>query len=239
MTDAIGFLSFTEVTDPAAHPAYNAWHQLDHQPEQFSVPGVRFGQRWVSTPACRRARAASGPEARRRPVRDPLPDGAALHRDARRLLGPGAGASRRRAVLRIRRSLLNGPFAVADMRAAAGVAIQPQLLPFRPSRGLYVSVERREARPAPTSWTRRRPGRSRRRLAPRRRTVGSNGTDGTSPDGRRPSATSTSTRSSRRSSRRRSKASHAGGAQADARRAVRDDHAVAVGLVQSPADAPS
>ena len=50
----IGFFSFTEITDPAEHRSYNEWHQLDHMPEQFPLPGVVFGQRWVSTPACRR-----------------------------------------------------------------------------------------------------------------------------------------------------------------------------------------
>jgi len=33
----LGFFSFTEVTDPSAHEAYNAWHQLDHLPEQFTI----------------------------------------------------------------------------------------------------------------------------------------------------------------------------------------------------------
>ena len=49
----IGFFSFTEVTDPGAHRAYNEWHQFDHLPEQFSIDGIVFGQRWVYTPACR------------------------------------------------------------------------------------------------------------------------------------------------------------------------------------------
>ena len=30
----LGFFSFTEVTDPGQHRAYNEWHQLDHMPEQ-------------------------------------------------------------------------------------------------------------------------------------------------------------------------------------------------------------
>ena len=53
----IGFFSFTEITDPTKHRAYNEWHQLDHMPEQFPIRGVAYGQRWVSTPACRDARA--------------------------------------------------------------------------------------------------------------------------------------------------------------------------------------
>ena len=54
-----GFFSFTEVTDPKEHRAYNEWHQLDHLPEQFPLRGIAFGQRWVSTPACAAARAST------------------------------------------------------------------------------------------------------------------------------------------------------------------------------------
>ena len=37
----VGFFSFTEITDPAAHREYNEWHQLDHMPEQFPMRGAR------------------------------------------------------------------------------------------------------------------------------------------------------------------------------------------------------
>ena len=48
----VGFFSFTEITDPSEHRAYNEWHQLDHMPEQLPLRGVAYGARWVSTPAC-------------------------------------------------------------------------------------------------------------------------------------------------------------------------------------------
>ncbi len=57
----IGFFSFTEITDPAEHRTYNEWHMLDHMPEQYPLDGVAYGQRWVSTPACRAARLVSEP----------------------------------------------------------------------------------------------------------------------------------------------------------------------------------
>ena len=47
------FFSFPEVTDPRRHRDYNAWHQLDHLPENLALPGVLHGERWVRTPACR------------------------------------------------------------------------------------------------------------------------------------------------------------------------------------------
>ena len=86
MKIAFGFFSFTEITDPAEHHAYNEWHQLDHLPEQFPLAGIVYGQRWVSTPACRAARAVSEPDARSDPLRHLLPDGRADRGDARRLL---------------------------------------------------------------------------------------------------------------------------------------------------------
>ena len=48
----VGFITLTEVTSEGDHRDYNAWHQLDHLPEQFSIPGVVCGQRWVLRPAC-------------------------------------------------------------------------------------------------------------------------------------------------------------------------------------------
>lgn len=39
--------------------AYLEWHGLDHLPEQYRIAGMRNGTRWVSTPECRAARAAS------------------------------------------------------------------------------------------------------------------------------------------------------------------------------------
>ncbi len=49
------FFSFPEVLDPARHRDYNAWHQLDHLPQNRALPGVRHGERWVRTPRCREA----------------------------------------------------------------------------------------------------------------------------------------------------------------------------------------
>jgi hypothetical protein len=60
----VGFFSLSdrgESDEDADDGAYLAWHQLDHMPEQYQLPGVVHGQRWVSNEACRAARvAASG-----------------------------------------------------------------------------------------------------------------------------------------------------------------------------------
>jgi hypothetical protein len=134
----LGFFSFTEVTDPSAHEAYNAWHQLDHLPEQFTIEGITFGQRWVRSPRCRQAETASG---------------SLLHefhymtlyllRDEQVIPEFFALAERLYALdrfFRARRALLSGPFPVVGQWAAPRVAVSPGAIPFRPAHGVHVVV---------------------------------------------------------------------------------------------------
>jgi hypothetical protein len=137
----VGFFSFTEITDPDEHRSYNEWHQLDHMPEQFPLRGIAFGQRWVSTPACRSARAVSGERLDAihyvtlylvtEPVEQTLSEfvewGRELHRRGR--------------FHQHRRALLSGPFAVRDTAVAPRVLISAAAVPYRPHRGVYVTVE--------------------------------------------------------------------------------------------------
>jgi len=139
----IGFFSFTEVTDPAEHRSYNEWHQLDHMPEQYPIPGVVFGQRWVSTPDCRRARAVAA---------DAL---APIHYMTLYLMGEPLDATLqefRHLGRRLhtegrfhqhRRSRLSGPFAVTGMVAARRVLVSAEAVPYRPNLGVYVVVRER------------------------------------------------------------------------------------------------
>ncbi len=134
----LGFFSFTEVTDPSAHEAYNAWHQLDHLPEQFTIEGITFGQRWVRSPRCRDAQAATSE------LLDPfhymtlylmrddgcLPEFFALAKELH--------AKDR--FFRARKALVSGPFEVVGRWAAPRVAVSGGAVPFRPSHGVYVVV---------------------------------------------------------------------------------------------------
>src|SRR5262245_41529774 len=141
MKIAYGFFSFTEITDPAQHRAYNEWHQLDHLPEQYPLTGIVHGQRWVSTPACRAARAVNGPGLdpvhyvtcylMAEPIEETLDDFFALGGELRRLDRFFAA----------RHAHLTGPFAVADAIAAPGALVSDAAVPFRPNRGVYVVVE--------------------------------------------------------------------------------------------------
>src|SRR5579862_5180869 len=141
MKTAYGFFSFTEVTDPAEHRSYNEWHQLDHLPEQFPLPGIVYGQRWVSTPACRAARVASDPALdpihyvtcylMAEPIEQTLDDFFAL----------GAELHRLDRFHEKRRAHLTGPFGVVEAAAAPRVLVSAAAVPYRAHRGIYVIVE--------------------------------------------------------------------------------------------------
>jgi hypothetical protein len=137
----VGFFSFTEITDPREHRAYNEWHQLDHMPEQFPLPGVAYGERWVSTPACTRARVANDAPLdavhymtlylMTEPVDETL----------RAFYDLGGHLRSLGRFHRHRRSHLSGPFRVLDTAASARVLVSAEAVPYRPNRGVYVVVE--------------------------------------------------------------------------------------------------
>ena len=54
----VGFFSLSHHSATGDDRPYLRWHQLDHMPEQYQIPGMVLGQRWASTPACRAVRAA-------------------------------------------------------------------------------------------------------------------------------------------------------------------------------------
>ena len=55
----IAFFSISHHSPTGDDRPYLAWHQMDHMPEQYQLPGLLLGQRWVSTPRCRQVRAAT------------------------------------------------------------------------------------------------------------------------------------------------------------------------------------
>jgi hypothetical protein len=137
----VGFFSFTEVTDPKEHHAYNEWHQLDHMPEQYPMPGLAFGQRWVSTPACRQARAVD---------EDPLSPvhymtlylmTAPVSETLTRFMDLGQRLRSLGRFHKHRRSHLSGPFQLLEAHVAGRVLVSAEAIPYRPNLGVYVVVE--------------------------------------------------------------------------------------------------
>ena len=136
-----GFFSFTEITDPSEHRSYNEWHQLDHLPEQYQLDGVVLGERWVASPKCRAQRLATSDLLEptdyvtlylmEEPLETTLSE---FHALGRRLRDDGR-------YHRHRRSLLSGPFEVSARSRSLGVELTSELIPFRPNKGVYVTVE--------------------------------------------------------------------------------------------------
>ncbi len=137
---AAGFFSFTEITNPAAHRAYNEWHMLDHMPEQFPLPGVVFGQRWVLPPSHVGSAIAVAPLDRVHYVTlylmtDPLTS--ALDEFA--ALGASLHATPER-WFEARRSHLAGPWTVASQVRSPSTPIRAEAIPARPHRSVHVQV---------------------------------------------------------------------------------------------------
>jgi hypothetical protein len=137
----LSVLSMAEGSPAGEDAAYLEWHLLDHLPEQYQLDGMRYGQRWASTPACRAARAAESD--RFAPVAhvtqylmgDPA-DGV-----VDRFLDLGAQlAAAGRYSVRLP-SVLLGAFVPTGASAAARVSISPEVVPFRPNTGLYLVLE--------------------------------------------------------------------------------------------------
>lgn len=126
---------------------YLEWHGLDHLPEQYRIPAIRSGTRWVSTPDCRAARAAS---AERFDAVDHLvaylfadPLGAGL--DAFFALGADLRAADRMPC-RLPMVELAG-YELTNLAAARRVLVGADALPWRPARGVYLLIEQGPALP--------------------------------------------------------------------------------------------
>ncbi len=135
-----GFFSFTEVLDHR-HREYNEWHLFDHLPENLKLDGLQWGQRWVATPSLLDRRLFVDDSLRATQyvtlylLTDPLPRvlddfyalGRTLHEQGR--------------FFDARRSHLSGPFAVVKTYAASRVPVDADAIPYRPNRGLFVTVQ--------------------------------------------------------------------------------------------------
>jgi hypothetical protein len=127
---------------------YLEWHGLDHLPEQYRVGGVRAGSRWVSTAACRAARAASDPryDAVDHVVQYLFAEPVAASLDAFFALGAALGAAGRMPV-RLPSVELGG-YRLDATVAAPRVLTGADVLPWRPARGVYLLVEEDAGVPA-------------------------------------------------------------------------------------------
>jgi len=133
------FFSFAHITDPARHEDYNAWHQLDHRPENLALGGVELGERWVPAPDC--VAAGSAPDQRLADIhyvnmywfREPAD---ASIREWQGLAETSFQWGRRPDVAYSTRPVM-GFF---DPVRGDAKAISPAALPFRPGRGVHATL---------------------------------------------------------------------------------------------------
>ncbi|AXK84244.1 hypothetical protein SAMN05421776_11135 [Nocardia farcinica] len=136
------FFSFVQLTDATTHREYNEWHQLDHRPENLLLPGVAWGDRWARPAEYVPLHRASSADLIdidyvamywfRPPYDESVAAWTKLGEDSfqwgRGPLLPG-----------IRRPLL-GFFTPVKGYAAPRINVSADALPFRPNRGLHLSV---------------------------------------------------------------------------------------------------
>lgn len=135
------FFSFIELTDDSKHREYNEWHQLDHLPENLALDGVAWGQRWARRGQVRELGAAAEQYAdvdytamywfKGNPdeaVREWTALGEHTFQVGRGPLIPG-----------VERRLL-AFFDPVQGYAAPRIGVGPEVLPFRPNTGAYLTL---------------------------------------------------------------------------------------------------
>ena len=147
------FLTLTSLADAERHHEYNAWHQLDHLPENLVQPGVEWGNRWVRTPECAASPGSQGPEAAdtqylvmyqfRPPVAASIANWTELNQRAQ-WWG-------RRPELPWTTRIPLGFFAPVKAYAAPRVLVSPAAVPHRPHRGVHLTVTSYEVGPSPAA----------------------------------------------------------------------------------------
>jgi hypothetical protein len=135
------FFGFPGLVDATRHREYNAWHQLDHRPENLALPGVIHGDRWVRSPECRAVGTADGW------LREAdylamywFAEPAAASIQQWQELGDTTLQQGRRPDLRWTRRPLMGFFRPIRGYVHPRVRISAAALPFRPHTGVLVSV---------------------------------------------------------------------------------------------------
>jgi hypothetical protein len=136
-----GFFSLSHHDTSGDDRSYLDWHQLDHMPEQYQLPGLVVGQRWASTQACRDARSAAVADwsmvehvvlyLMGNPLDETIDEFLRLGRHLAELgRFPVSLPSHYRGALRL-----------LEAQAAPRVLVSAEVVPFRPHRGVQLIVE--------------------------------------------------------------------------------------------------
>lgn len=141
----LAFVSMSAREPQGRDAEYLEWHSLDHRPEQHRIAGLRQSLRLVSTPACRAARAAG--DGRYGAVDHLMTyffaENAAFEQF--KALSAALGGERRPFRLP---SVDSGYLRLAGKCAARHAIAGADVIPWRPSRGVYFIAEQGSASPA-------------------------------------------------------------------------------------------
>lgn len=137
----LGFFSLSGHASRGDDRPYLRWHQLDHMPEQYQLRGLVHAQRWGATPACRASRSA------------PAEPWSAVEHVVCYLMGEPLDETLDEFLILGRRlaemgrfsehlpSRYKGGLRLLEAWAAPAALVSPEVVPFRPNRGIYLIVE--------------------------------------------------------------------------------------------------
>jgi hypothetical protein len=136
-----GFFSLSHRGATGDDRDYLDWHQLDHMPEQYQLPGLVLGQRWASTRACRAARAAEADDwslvehvvlyLMGNPLDETIDEFLRLGRHLAELGRFSVSLP----------SHYRGALRLLEAHAAPRALISPEVVPFRPHQGVELIIE--------------------------------------------------------------------------------------------------
>jgi hypothetical protein len=121
---------------------YNEYHQLDHRPENLALPGVLHGDRWVCTPECARVAFHADPVFAdvHYLVNYLLLDPVQRATDEWLELSWSAFQQGRRPEAGLAERPFLGWFTPFQTYVSPRVRVSADALPFRPVRGVYVTI---------------------------------------------------------------------------------------------------
>jgi hypothetical protein len=133
------FFGAVEMGSPAD---WLRWHMFDHGPEQHRVSGIRNGQRWVSTPACRAARLVAAEPFDRADYVVQYLFAEPVTQATRVFSELGTALREQKRYIRVKMPILvSAGYDVTHRQASPNGALGAAVLPWYPSRGVYLTVE--------------------------------------------------------------------------------------------------
>lgn len=140
---SLAFFSFIELSDSSKHRQYNEWHQLDHLPENLALKQVAWGQRWARQGGLRNIGAAVDPytdvdyAAMYWFRGDPNTAVAEWEELGEETFQKGRGPF----IPGVKRRLL-AFFRPVEGQVASRIGVGPEVLPYRPNQGVYITLSR-------------------------------------------------------------------------------------------------